>query len=63
MDLFDLNDVESESTPDNEEGSARTSSIPAGVIPTTADARAKRRIAALEDELERMRQERGTKQR
>ncbi|KAG1866812.1 hypothetical protein F4604DRAFT_1585280 [Suillus subluteus] len=32
-------------------------------MPTTAEARAKHRIAALEDELEIMRQERGTKQR
>ncbi|KAG1759868.1 hypothetical protein EDD22DRAFT_826086 [Suillus occidentalis] len=34
-----------------------------GSVPTSAEARAKRRIAALEDELETMRQERGTKQR
>ena len=32
-------------------------------IPTSADARAKRRIAALEEELETMQQGRGTKQR
>ncbi|KAG1817510.1 uncharacterized protein BJ212DRAFT_1480085 [Suillus subaureus] len=34
-----------------------------GVMPTTAKARAKHRIAALEDELEIMQQERGMKQR
>ncbi|KAG2128479.1 hypothetical protein BD769DRAFT_1356470 [Suillus cothurnatus] len=34
-----------------------------GVIPTSADARAKRRIAALEEELDTLRQEKGTKQR
>ncbi|KAG2740611.1 hypothetical protein P692DRAFT_201872289 [Suillus brevipes Sb2] len=34
-----------------------------GSVPTSAEARAKRRIAALEGELETLRQERGTKQR
>ncbi|KAG1760335.1 hypothetical protein EDD22DRAFT_955075 [Suillus occidentalis] len=34
-----------------------------GAIPTSTEARAKRRIAALEEELEQMRQEKGTKQR
>ncbi|KAG1759338.1 hypothetical protein EDD22DRAFT_906415 [Suillus occidentalis] len=34
-----------------------------GSVPTSAEARAKRRIAALEEELETIRQERGTKQR
>lgn len=34
-----------------------------GAVPTSAEARAKRRIAALEEELLTMRQERGTKQR
>ncbi|KAG1900167.1 uncharacterized protein F5891DRAFT_1034487 [Suillus fuscotomentosus] len=34
-----------------------------GVVPTSTEARAKRRIAALEEELENMRQERGIKQR
>ncbi|KAG1775831.1 hypothetical protein EV702DRAFT_1199053 [Suillus placidus] len=34
-----------------------------GAVPTSAEARAKRRIAVLEEELETMRQERGTKQR
>ncbi|KAG2122509.1 hypothetical protein BD769DRAFT_1389599 [Suillus cothurnatus] len=34
-----------------------------GVIPTSADARAKRRIAALKEELDTLRQEKGTKQR
>jgi hypothetical protein len=34
-----------------------------GVVPTTTEARAKRRIAALEEELQTMRQERGKKQR
>jgi hypothetical protein len=34
-----------------------------GVIPTSTDARAKRRIAALEEELDTLRQEKGTKQR
>ncbi|KAG2130505.1 hypothetical protein BD769DRAFT_1355570 [Suillus cothurnatus] len=34
-----------------------------GAIPTSAEARAKRRIAALEEELEMMKQDRGTKQR
>lgn len=44
---------------------ARSFVVPdkSGVVPTSAEARAKRRIAALEDELETMRQERGTKQR
>ncbi|KAG2114975.1 hypothetical protein BD769DRAFT_1673290 [Suillus cothurnatus] len=34
-----------------------------GVVPTSAEARAKRRIAALEEELQMMQQEKGTKQR
>jgi hypothetical protein len=34
-----------------------------GVVPTSIEARAKRRIAALEEELDNMRQERGIKQR
>ncbi|KIK31739.1 hypothetical protein CY34DRAFT_19619 [Suillus luteus UH-Slu-Lm8-n1] len=34
-----------------------------GAVPTSAEARAKRRIAALEEELEMAKQERGTKQR
>ncbi|KAG1893646.1 uncharacterized protein F5891DRAFT_962704 [Suillus fuscotomentosus] len=34
-----------------------------GAVPTSAEARAKRRIAALEEELQTIRQERGTKQR
>jgi hypothetical protein len=34
-----------------------------GAVPTSAEARAKRRIAALEEELEIAKQERGTKQR
>jgi hypothetical protein len=34
-----------------------------GAIPTSTEARAKRRIAALEEELEMMKQDRGTKQR
>jgi len=34
-----------------------------GAVPTSAEARAKRRIAVLEEELQTMRQERGTKQR
>ncbi|KAG2107878.1 hypothetical protein DEU56DRAFT_746589 [Suillus clintonianus] len=34
-----------------------------GAVPTSADSRAKRRIAALEEELQTMRQDRGTKQR
>lgn len=34
-----------------------------GVVPTSAEARAKRRIAVLEDELENMKQERRGKQR
>jgi hypothetical protein len=34
-----------------------------GAIPTSTEARAKRRIAALEEELETMKQDRGTKQR
>jgi hypothetical protein len=34
-----------------------------GVIPTSVEARAKRRIAALEEELQVMKHERGTKQR
>jgi hypothetical protein len=40
-------------------------SIPdlSGVVPTSTEARAKRRIAALEEELQTMRQERGIKQR
>jgi hypothetical protein len=61
--MASFNSNDSNSVFDNETDSAPTSSIPSGVIPTTADSRAKRRIAALEDELERMRQERGTKQR
>jgi hypothetical protein len=36
---------------------------PSQPIPTSTKARAKRRIAALEEELETLRQERGTKQR
>ncbi|KAG1886675.1 hypothetical protein F4604DRAFT_1917489 [Suillus subluteus] len=61
MASLDSNDFGSASN--NEMDSAPTSSVPSGVIPTTADARAKRRIAALEDELDMMRQEKGTKQR
>jgi hypothetical protein len=40
-------------------------SIPdlSGAIPTSSEARSKRRIASLEGELEMLRQERGTKQR
>ncbi|KAG1863506.1 hypothetical protein C8R48DRAFT_833896 [Suillus tomentosus] len=38
-------------------------SEPSGAVPTSIEARAKRRIAALEEELQVMRQERGTKQR
>lgn len=34
-----------------------------GAVPTSAEARSKRRIAALEEELEMMKQDRGTKQR
>ncbi|KAG1893003.1 uncharacterized protein F5891DRAFT_963608 [Suillus fuscotomentosus] len=34
-----------------------------GAVPTSSEARAKRRIAALEDELQTMKQEKGTKQR
>jgi hypothetical protein len=34
-----------------------------GVVPTSTEARAKRRIAALEEEIQTMRQEKGTKQR
>jgi hypothetical protein len=34
-----------------------------GAVPTSAEARAKRRIAALEEELQMMQQEKGTKQR
>lgn len=34
-----------------------------GAVPTSTEARAKRRIAALEEELQVMKQERGTKQR
>jgi hypothetical protein len=34
-----------------------------GAVPISAEARAKRRIAALEDELQTMKEERGTKQR
>lgn len=34
-----------------------------GAVPVSAEARAKRRIAALEDELQMMQRERGTKQR
>jgi hypothetical protein len=34
-----------------------------GAVPTSAEARAKRRIAALEEELQMVKQERGTKQR
>lgn len=34
-----------------------------GAVPTSIEARAKRRIAALEEELQTMKQERGTKQR
>ncbi|KAG1721550.1 uncharacterized protein EDB91DRAFT_1256473 [Suillus paluster] len=49
----------SEPTSDGEvDSTERTPLGPSGAIPTTADARAKRRIAALEDELELMRQER-----
>jgi len=36
---------------------------PSQALPTSSKARAKRRIAALEDELETMRQEKGGKQR
>ncbi|KAG1816213.1 hypothetical protein EV424DRAFT_1348290 [Suillus variegatus] len=61
--MASLDSTNFESASNNETDTARTSSVPSGVIPTTADARAKRRIAALEDELERIRQERGTKQR
>jgi hypothetical protein len=57
-----MSDTETE-THSNER--ARSFVVPdkSGVVPTSAEARAKRRIAALEDELEEMRQERGTKQR
>lgn len=43
----------------------RTLPIPdiSGAVPTSAEARAKRRIAALEEELQMMQQEKGTKQR
>lgn len=49
---------------DNQVGS-QALSLPdlSGVVPTSTEARAKRRIAALEEELENMRQERGIKQR
>ncbi|KAG2744719.1 hypothetical protein P692DRAFT_20743198 [Suillus brevipes Sb2] len=47
----------------NDDTGVDRTAVPCGAMPTTADARAKRRIAALEDELERMRHERGTKQR
>ncbi|KAG1730634.1 hypothetical protein EDD22DRAFT_960691 [Suillus occidentalis] len=53
---------DSESSSNNDTGVDHTA-VPCGAMPTTADARAKRRIAALEDELERMRHKRGTKQR
>jgi hypothetical protein len=55
-------DSESSSNNNNDTGVDHTA-VPCGAMPTTADARAKRRIAALEDELERIRHERGTKQR
>ncbi|KAG2122140.1 hypothetical protein DEU56DRAFT_746140 [Suillus clintonianus] len=45
----------------------RTHTLPlpdlSGAVPTSTEARAKRRIAALEEELQMMKQERGTKQR
>ncbi|KAG1727199.1 hypothetical protein EDD22DRAFT_961293 [Suillus occidentalis] len=49
--------------PDN--GAYNTLTIPdvSGAVPTSAEARAKRRIAALEDELQTMREERRPKQR
>ncbi|KAG2120361.1 hypothetical protein BD769DRAFT_1671794 [Suillus cothurnatus] len=44
---------------------AHTFTLPdqSGAVPTSAEARAKRRIAALEEELEMIKQDRGTKQR
>ncbi|KAG2143671.1 hypothetical protein DEU56DRAFT_733151 [Suillus clintonianus] len=49
--------------PDN--GAHAAPAIPglSGAVPTSTEARAKRRIAALEDELQTMKEERGTKQR
>jgi hypothetical protein len=44
---------------------AHTFAVPdaSGVVPTSTEARAKRRIAALEEEIQTMRQEKGKKQR
>jgi hypothetical protein len=51
------------SEPDN--GAHAVPAIPdhSGTVPTSAEARAKCRIAALEDELQTMKEERGMKQR
>ncbi|KAG1720163.1 uncharacterized protein EDB91DRAFT_1088934 [Suillus paluster] len=58
------NASESQSASDSVGLSQHTPSVSgAGALPTTADTRAKHRIAALEDELEIMQQERGMKQR
>ncbi|KAJ8586472.1 hypothetical protein M405DRAFT_354467 [Rhizopogon salebrosus TDB-379] len=54
---------QSSSASSNNSGSLLISQGPSQAIPTSTDARAKRRIAALEEELETMRQEGGTKQR
>ncbi|KAG1726781.1 hypothetical protein EDD22DRAFT_1017901 [Suillus occidentalis] len=59
--------LESSPEPDNqtcrEGGSGLILPDLSGAVPTSTEARAKRRIAALEEELQTMRQERGTKKR
>jgi hypothetical protein len=55
-----------ESEPEGSRATSRALQVhvdPSQPIPTSTKARAKRRIAALEEELETLRQERGTKQR
>ncbi|KAG2738395.1 hypothetical protein P692DRAFT_201731240 [Suillus brevipes Sb2] len=61
-----MSDSHSQSAPEHDVNHTNPNyAIPdiSGVVPTTAEARAKRRIATLEEEIQTMRQERGKKQR